>query len=39
MRVIVRKERPHPGAQLRFDDVDVHTHHRVRDQHPHRTAR
>lgn len=21
MRVIVRKERPHPGAQLRFDDV------------------
>jgi len=22
MRVIVRKERPHPGAQLRFDDVE-----------------
>src|SRR5688572_790815 len=22
MRVIVRKERPHPGAQLRFTDVD-----------------
>jgi Transposase DDE domain group 1 len=22
MRVIVGKERPHPGAQLRFDDVD-----------------
>jgi Transposase DDE domain group 1 len=22
MRVIVRKERPHPGAQLHFDDVD-----------------
>ena len=22
MRVIVRKERPHPGAQLRVDDVD-----------------
>jgi len=22
MRVIVRKERPHPGAQLRFGDVD-----------------
>jgi hypothetical protein len=22
MRVIVRRERPHPGAQLRFDDVD-----------------
>ena len=24
MRVIVRKERPHPGAQLRFIDVDGH---------------
>jgi len=22
MRVIVRKERPHPGAQLRFGDVE-----------------
>lgn len=22
LRVIVRRERPHPGAQLRFDDVD-----------------
>ena len=22
MRVIIRRERPHPGAQLRFDDVD-----------------
>jgi hypothetical protein len=22
MRVIVRKERPHPGAQLRITDVD-----------------
>ena len=22
MRVIERRERPHPGAQLRFDDVD-----------------
>ena len=22
MRVIVRRERPHPGIQLRFDDVD-----------------
>ena len=22
MRVILRRERPHPGAQLRFDDVD-----------------
>jgi hypothetical protein len=24
MRLIVRKERPHPGAQLRFTDVDGH---------------
>ena len=24
MRVIVRKERPHPGAQLRLTDVDGH---------------
>jgi Transposase DDE domain group 1 len=24
IRVIVRKERPHPGAQLRFTDVDGH---------------
>ena len=24
MRVIVRKERPHPGAQLRMTDVDGH---------------
>jgi hypothetical protein len=24
MRVIVRKERPHPGAQLRFTDLDGH---------------
>jgi hypothetical protein len=24
MRVIVRKERPHPGVQLRFTDVDGH---------------
>jgi hypothetical protein len=24
LRVIVRKERPHPGAQLRFTDVDGH---------------
>ena len=22
MRVIVRRERPHPGAQLRFEDID-----------------
>jgi hypothetical protein len=24
MRVIARKERPHPGAQLRFTDIDAH---------------
>jgi Transposase DDE domain group 1 len=24
MRVLVRKERPHPGAQLRFTDIDGH---------------
>jgi hypothetical protein len=24
MRVIARKERPHPGAQLRLTDVDGH---------------
>ncbi len=24
MRLIVRKERPHPGAQLRFTDLDGH---------------
>jgi hypothetical protein len=24
VRVIVRKERPHPGAQLRFTDIDGH---------------
>ncbi len=24
MRVIVGKERPHPGAQLRFTDIDGH---------------
>jgi hypothetical protein len=24
MRIIVRKERPHPGAQLRFTDIDGH---------------
>ena len=24
MRVIVRKERPHPGAQLRLTDIDGH---------------
>jgi hypothetical protein len=24
MRVIVRRERPHPGTQLRFTDIDGH---------------
>lgn len=24
MRLIVRRERPHPGAQLRFTDIDGH---------------
>jgi hypothetical protein len=24
MQVIIRKERPHPGAQLRFTDIDGH---------------
>jgi hypothetical protein len=24
MRVIIRKERPHPGAQLRFTDINGH---------------
>jgi hypothetical protein len=34
IQLIVRKERPHPGAQLRFTDADSlrHQHHR----HPHR---
>jgi hypothetical protein len=36
MRVIARRERPHPGAQLRITDVDGH---RVRHEHPHRRAR
>ena len=34
MRVIVRQERPHPGAQLRLTDPDGHRLHRVRHQHP-----
>ena len=33
-RLILRKERPHPGAQLTFADVDGHPCHRV----PHRHA-
>ncbi len=36
MRVIVRKERPHPGAQLRFTDVGGH---RIRHRHQARPAR
>jgi hypothetical protein len=33
IRVIARKERPHPGAQLRITDVNG-GRDRVRDQHP-----
>ena len=32
-RLILRKERPHPGAQLRITDADGHTRHRVPHQH------
>ena len=39
MRVIVRKERPHPGAQLTITSRRRAPHHRVRDQHPHRWPR
>ncbi len=38
MRLIVRKERPHPGAQLRITDCDGHPDHRVRHQHQPRAA-
>jgi hypothetical protein len=34
MRVIVRKERPHLGAQLRFTDIDGPPVHRVRYRRP-----
>ncbi len=34
MRVIVRKEKPHPGAQLRITDVNALAGHRLRHQHP-----
>ena len=34
MRVIVRKERPHPGAQLRFTDIDGHRFTCLRHQRP-----
>ena len=33
-RLILRKERPHPGAQLRFTDADGHAGHRVHHRHP-----
>jgi len=36
MRVIARKERPHPGAQLTITDIDGHRDHGVRHGHPHR---
>ena len=39
MRVIVRKERPHPGAQLTITSRRRAPHHRVRHQHGHRRAR
>ena len=34
MRVIARKERPHPGAQLRLTDIDGHRVHLLRHQRP-----
>ena len=39
MRVIVRKERPHPGAQLRFTDIDGHRFTCLRHRRPERAAR
>ena len=39
MRVILRKERPHPGAQLRITDHDGNSGHRLRHQHDQRPAR
>jgi len=39
MRVIVRKECPHPGAQLRFTDIDGHRFTCFAPQHQRRTAR
>ena len=35
-RLILRKERPHPGAQLRFTDADGMPGHRVHHRHPRR---
>ncbi len=39
MRVIVRRERPHPGAQLSFTDVDGWRFGEFRHRHPGRAAR
>jgi hypothetical protein len=39
MRVIVRKERPHPGAQLRFTDIDGHRFTLLRHRRQARAAR
>ena len=39
MRVIVRKERPHPGAQLRFTDIDGHRFTCLRHRRQDRAAR
>ena len=39
MRVIVRRERPHPGAQLRFTDIAGHRAYRLRHRHQERPAR
>jgi Transposase DDE domain group 1 len=39
MRVIVRTERPHPGAQLRFTDVDGHRLTANAERRPDRAAR
>lgn len=38
MRIIIRKERPHPGAQLRLTDADGHRITAPQHQHPHRAA-
>ena len=38
MRVIARRERPHPGAQLRITDQRGLADHRIRHQHPRRAA-
>jgi hypothetical protein len=38
MRIIARRERLHPGAQLRLTDHEGLAHHHVRHQHPWRTT-